>query len=531
MRLFNLLRFKSRDNLLVIGRCLLISTISNYIFILATPKLFTRILESENNPPVLMFCAIFCLEKILYIISNATSLLIEPRLTAILTERFTREVFRTKNRPETTVLMEKINIIRSKLEHIIYYSSFRLLPMLFVLGMTVIKLMNAHLGLGILSLTIAIFTVKIVCSLKLKNSFDKEQDNLGRRLEDIFDNIDFIQTNPGREREVLDALNVQIATLREKKDIMYQESCWHQFQGYALTSCGYTLVLMYLSYLYSMNSISKSNFNTYFLILGNFFKVIYDISYNIPVYTKSVEALRSAEVFVNKYFPDLYDEGLDIKHIENWDLKMDNVSFSYEDSREVISNLNLSLDEGETLILMGPSGSGKTTITSLIRGLSHPTSGNVTFGGVNVSDINPTYFREHVGVVHQNIHCLISGTIRDNIFVGCNQDDIDSFFRMIDCDVLNSIFYCDNFLDLAVSKGGSGLSGGQKQIVRLLSVIANPKLRVIILDEPTSALDFRTKAYVIELLKLLVQCGKTLIIVTHDSVLHEAIPSRLLTLR
>ena len=213
--------------------------------------------------------------------------------------------------------------------------------------------------------------------------------------------------------------------------------------------------------------------------------------------------------------PTEIDEGsVEIDDVKG-DIVFDGVSFSYstDDGKEVLSDLNLHIRAGETLALVGPSGGGKSTICNLIPRFYNINSGKITLDGVDIKDITLHSLRKNIGIVSQNIF-LFDGTIKENIAYG-NLDATDE--EIIEAAKKANIHDYVSTLELGydthVGERGVKLSGGQKQRVAIARVfLKNPKL--LILDEATSALDNVTEMQIQSSLEELSR-GRTVIVVAH----------------
>ncbi len=191
------------------------------------------------------------------------------------------------------------------------------------------------------------------------------------------------------------------------------------------------------------------------------------------------------------------------------EIKFENVSFSYDTGKPVLSNLNLRISAGESIALVGQTGGGKSTIINLICRFYEPTGGVIKIDGNDYKNKTMFSLRSQLGVVLQTPH-LFSGTVRDNIRYG--RDDASEL------EVIKALqtVGADNFinrLDEEVGEGGEHLSMGEKQLISFArAVLADP--RIFIMDEATSSVDTLTEANI--------QCGimgimegRTSIIIAH----------------
>ena len=174
------------------------------------------------------------------------------------------------------------------------------------------------------------------------------------------------------------------------------------------------------------------------------------------------------------------------------DIKIDNVTFTYNNSSTVLKNLSLNISNGETVALVGPSGQGKTTIIRLLLLLLiHPAKCNIyIYNKNNWETINKKH-QELISYIPQG-NTLISGTIRENLLYGNNNADdqeLENACKMA-C-AWGFIDKLDNKLDTFIGEKGLGLSEGQAQRLSIARAFLRKK-SILILDEATSALDSET---------------------------------------
>ena len=213
--------------------------------------------------------------------------------------------------------------------------------------------------------------------------------------------------------------------------------------------------------------------------------------------------------------PDISDEedAHDLDNVKGR-VQFNNVSFHYEEDKgEVIANLNLEVQAGESVALVGPSGGGKTTLCALIPRFYEATSGEILIDGTNIKDVTLKSLRENIGVVAQDVY-LFSGTIKENIAYGKNDatdEEIIASAKMAGAHEF--IEALPNGYDTYVGERGVKLSGGQKQRVSIARVfLKNPP--ILILDEATSALDNESERLVQKSLEELSK-GRTTITIAH----------------
>lgn len=218
---------------------------------------------------------------------------------------------------------------------------------------------------------------------------------------------------------------------------------------------------------------------------------------------------------------DLLDHPIRLKEIENphtltvpkGEIRLENVSFSYNETVTVLNNLDLTFEAGKTTAIAGPSGSGKSTIVNLLMRMYDPEAGKVSIDGQDLTTVTFESLRASMAYVGQDLF-LFTGTIRHNIGLGregATEEDIIAAAKAANA----HDFICDleNGYDTEVGEAGGKLSGGQRQRITIARAILR-NAPILILDEPTSALDSESDALIGDALEHLSK-GRTTIIIAH----------------
>ena len=175
-------------------------------------------------------------------------------------------------------------------------------------------------------------------------------------------------------------------------------------------------------------------------------------------------------------------------------IRFENVSIRYtEGADEALTNVNFSINKGETVGIIGGTGSGKTTLVNLIPHFYDVTEGRVLVNGKDVrrKDVQ-AYLRDRIGVVPQKAQ-LFKGTIRENLLWGKADAPDESLWAAARCAQAGEVIEGKGGLDAPVEQGGKNFSGGQKQRLTIArALVREPD--ILILDDSSSALDYATDA-------------------------------------
>ena len=182
-----------------------------------------------------------------------------------------------------------------------------------------------------------------------------------------------------------------------------------------------------------------------------------------------------------------------------------------------LKNVDLSVRKGEYLAIVGKSGSGKSTLLNMITGIDHPSSGTVTIDETEIHQLNESQLArwrgENVGIVFQFFQLIPTLTIAENLLLAMEfVNKIPRTERKSRMEfLLNQVGILDH-----KDKMPAGLSGGEQQRAAIARALANDP-QIIVADEPTGNLDSKTAAAIHQLFKTLVEEGKTVIVVTHET--------------
>ncbi|MDP3985129.1 MAG: cell division ATP-binding protein FtsE [bacterium] len=209
-------------------------------------------------------------------------------------------------------------------------------------------------------------------------------------------------------------------------------------------------------------------------------------------------------------------------------IRFRNVSKMYHPDTVGLQNVNLHIEPGEFVSIVGQSGTGKTTLVKLLIAEERPTRGEITLGGWDISRIRPReipMLRRQIGVVFQDFKLLPQKTVFENVafaleVCGCSHGRV----KQVVPQVLRIVG-----LDEKKNRYPRQLSGGEQQrVVIARSLVHRPKM--IVADEPTGNLDTLNTREIIDLLKKINELGTTVLLVTHNRDVVNALRRRVITI-
>ncbi len=283
-----------------------------------------------------------------------------------------------------------------------------------------------------------------------------------------------------------------------------------------------TTGIMAIGGYYMMNdAMTTGEFLFFTLILGFMIAPIVQMSNIGSQLTEALAGLDRTEELMNLASEE--DDTERIIELEqlNGEIVFDDVSFSYEEGKEVLHNINFKAPSGTVTALVGSSGSGKSTIAGLSATFLKPNSGTITIDNQDLSAVKLKSYRQHLGVVLQD-EFLFEGTIRENIMFPRPNASEEALQNAVKAAYVNE--FTDRFddgLETLIGERGVKLSGGQRQRIAIArAILADPK--VIILDEATSNLDTESEGLIQKSLSELTKNRTTIVIAHRLSTIKKA---------
>ena len=269
------------------------------------------------------------------------------------------------------------------------------------------------------------------------------------------------------------------------------------------------------------NSMTYGEFVSFTLFLGFMIAPIVQMSNIGSQLTEAMAGLDRTQELMNMTAEDDPDvRTVKLDRITG-NIVFDDVSFSYEENKEVLHQISFKAPAGSVTALVGSSGSGKSTIAGLAATFLNPSDGKVTLDGIDLSNVNLSSYRSRLGVVLQD-DFLYEGTIRENILFAKSDATEEQLLEAVKGAYVNE--FTDRFddgLDTVIGERGVKLSGGQRQRISIArALLADPK--IIILDEATSNLDTESESFIQKSLGLLMKNRTTFVIAHRLSTIQKA---------
>lgn len=512
---------------LIVGICMLIQIVSQVM----APNLigdFLRLVE-DNAPSLdkraietgcllLLFAALQALTQGLrsYFSHVAAWRGIHDIRTALFNhvQRLSMGFFQDK---QTGQLMSQILSDTSVLELLIAHAGPEVILDVLLFGtiITILFIQNAKLALVALIVIPLILASTFYFAKRVRPQFKKAHEKNAELMAIIQDDLSGI-----KEITIFNKQDTEFNRVRSVSDIytnlnlkaLKKSAVFHPMISF-FNQVGVALVIAAGGYLAATGGVDSAEIVKFVLYLN----ILYT---PISAFARISEDLQNS-LAAGERVMDLFSVKSQVTECENpvelsnvkGEIKLNDVSFSYEKENSVLKNVSLSIAPGEKVALVGPTGGGKTTIASLITRFYDPNSGSVTIDGIDLKDVSLKSLRENISIVLQDVF-LFHGTVEENIAYGVDNPTKEEIIRAAKiANAHNFIIEMPQGYDTIIGERGVKLSGGQKQRLSIARAILRDK-PILILDEATAAVDNTTEKLIHSAIEQVIS-NRTTIIIAH----------------
>lgn len=339
-------------------------------------------------------------------------------------------------------------------------------------------------------------------------------------INDSISNVKLVKANSGERFE-----NEKISSALHGKTMDHFEKFWKVarntffIQDLVITfMIASSLAIVVL--LYKDGNIGVAQIVTFIGYLGLIKSPLQRVGDHISHWRRWMATIRRGYSLLEEETEDYGMDGkFDLQNVKGG-IEFRNLSFAYNETREVLHDINLKVKPGEMVALVGESGVGKSTLVDLISKYIIPTSGAVLLDGIDIKKVTLRSLRKNIAVVPQDVS-MFNDTVRNNIIYGKPDATEKEIGEAIEAaNATDFVREFPNGLKEQVGERGVQLSGGQKQRIAIArAVLKDPK--ILILDEATSALDSKSEALVQQAMQRLMQ-GRTTFVIAHrlSTIIH-----------
>lgn len=281
------------------------------------------------------------------------------------------------------------------------------------------------------------------------------------------------------------------------------------------------VTLAFGGYFLYLGEINTGDLFAYIIYMGIIIQPVKRLANFVEQFQRGMAGFRRfSEVMA--IAPDIIDaeDAVELQDVKG-EVEFKDVAFSYGDREAVLNNINLKVDEGQTIAIVGPSGVGKTTMCNLIPRFYEISSGGIFIDGKNIQHVTMESLRGNIGIVQQDVF-LFSGSVYENILYGnldATREEVIEATKK--ANAYEFIMDMPNGFDTYIGERGVKLSGGQKQRLSIARMfLKNPP--ILILDEATSSLDNKSEAVIQESINELAKDRTTFIIAHRMATIRNA---------
>ena len=200
------------------------------------------------------------------------------------------------------------------------------------------------------------------------------------------------------------------------------------------------------------------------------------------------------------------------ENVDGREIKLENVTFSYDDKRDVLKNVNMTFPEKGMTAIVGESGCGKSTVVNMLIGAFRPQKGDVTVGGKQLEQLSRENWYSHLSAVSYNTY-IFNESVRDNFRMAKESVSDEEIFAALEKVNLKAFIEENGGLDKVITEDANNISGGQKQRLALAIALVSDK-DIYVFDEATSNIDIDSEAIIMKNIKAISE-EKSVIVISH----------------
>ena len=373
---------------------------------------------------------------------------------------------------------------------------------------------NVPLTLIVFACVPLLVIISLSLRVKMRDAFKKSRESVAEINAALESSISGIRvtkafTNSEKETEKFEVGNGKFVSSRSAA----YKAMGQFHSGTSFVTDIFNVVVLIAGGLFLYNNkISFGDYSTFIVSIGIFVTPVMTLINFMEQYQNGVTGFeRFVEIMDAK--PEKDSDGAKDAGKLSGDIALSHVSYSYDGAKEVLRDVSLKINKGETFALVGPSGGGKTTICHLIPHFYDVTDGQILLDGKEIHSLTMESVRRNIGIVQQDIY-LFNASVRENILYGrLDATDEEVMEAAKRANIHDYILSLPEGYETKIGERGIKLSGGQKQRLSIARVfLKDPS--ILILDEATSALDNATEILIQKSLDELCK-GRTTIVVAH----------------
>ncbi|MCU1389251.1 MAG: putative transporter permease/ATP-binding protein, partial [Ilumatobacteraceae bacterium] len=476
----------------------------------------SRVLDMAVAAYIVVTIVAYLVGRLKYLFINRAGEGFLRDLRVLVFEHLQRQALAYFDREKTGVLVSRMTADVESMAELIQFGLLQFLSagMLVVMALILLFVLSWELTL----LALIVFPIMVIASIRFQRdsnlAYLQVREKVGNNLSALQEGISGVRVIQafGRENEQSRRFQQSNQSLFDTHMHSIRISMWYfglvEFCG-ILATAGMVGVGGWLVH---RGSVSLGVVTAFVLLLSSLFEPVQQLSQLYNTVQSAGAALQKLYGILDTV-PEV-DEAPDAVELPAVGaMAVSDVGFEYVPGRPVLSGVTLTVGIGERLALVGPTGAGKSTLAKLMARLYDPSTGTITFGGIDLRAATLHSLRERVVVVPQE-GFLFSGTIRDNLAIARpSANDADIAGALAAIGALDHFLAFPEGLATEVRERGSRLSAGERQLIALArAALVDPA--VLVLDEATSNLDPGTEAEVEHALESLMT-DRTVVVVAH----------------